>query len=76
MSHMPKLFDSSGTEVGREYFTMLNSAWDGHVFAFASGAKVVFARKYGAPGFDRVWENQNGGLAAYEHFRRTGYLPG
>ena len=71
---MPKLFDSAGHEVGREYYTMLNSAWDGHVFAFNTGAKVVFARRYGGMGFDRVWENTNRGHEVYEHYRRTGDL--
>ena len=72
MIDMPKLFSLSGEEVGREYYTMLNTAWDGHVFEFNDGAKVVFARKYGGMGFDRIWENQNGGLARYETWRRRG----
>lgn len=67
---MPKLFSQSGEEIGRDYYTMLNSAWDGHVFAFNDSSKVVFARKYGGMGFDRVWENTNGGLARYEQYRK------
>lgn len=69
-----KLFDSAGHEVGREYYTMLNSMWEGHIYAFNNGAKVVFARKNDGMGFDRVWENRNGGLEVYEHYRRTGDL--
>ena len=69
---MPKLFSLSGEEVGREYFTMLNSAWEGHVFEFNDGAKVIFAGKCGALGFNRLWENQNGGLERYETWRRQG----
>lgn len=72
---MPKIFDLAGHEIGREYFTMLNSAWDGQIFEFTTGAKVVFARKYGGMGFNRMWENANGGLEAYEHWRRQGSLP-
>ncbi|MCK9568639.1 hypothetical protein M0R72_06840 [Candidatus Pacearchaeota archaeon] len=72
---MPKLFDSFGNEIGKEYFMTLNSSWDGQFFEFANGAKVVFARKYGGMGFDRLWENTNGGLETYEHWRRHGCLP-
>jgi hypothetical protein len=72
---MPKLFDLAGQEIGREYFTMLNSAWDGQIFEFSTGEKVIFARKYGGMGFDRIWENQNRGLETYEHWRRQGSLP-
>jgi hypothetical protein len=72
---MPKLFDLTGHEIGREYFIMLNSAWDGQVFEFATGAKVVFARKYGGMGFNRLWENTNGGLETYEQWRRQSNLP-
>lgn len=69
---MPKLFDSRGNEIGKEYYQDLNSMWEGHFFEFKTGAKVVFARKYGGMGFDRLWENINGGLETYESWRRTG----
>ena len=72
---MPKIFDLAGNEIGQEYFTILNSAWDGHIFEFNTGAKVVFARKYGGMGFNRIWENTNRGLETYEHWRRQGCLP-
>ena len=71
---MPKIFALDGAEIGKEYFVMLNSAWDGQVFEFVNGAKVIFARKYGSMGFNRIWENENNGLEAYETWRRQGKL--
>lgn len=72
---MPKLFDSSGAEIGREYYQMLNSIWEGQFFEFINGAKVIFAQRNDGVGFNRIWENVNGGLEAYESWRRTGDLP-
>lgn len=71
---MPKLFDSAGNEIGREYYQMLNSGWEGQIFEFKNGAKVIFAQKNGGMGFNRIWENIDGGLEAYESWRRTGHL--
>jgi len=65
-----KLFDMDGSEIGKEYYVTLNSAWDGQVFEFENGEKTVFARKYGGMGFDRVWEATPRGMERYEAWRR------
>ena len=69
-----KLYDLSGNEIGSEYYTSLNSAWDGHIFDFRNGEKIVFARKYGGMGFNRIWEATPRGVEQYETYKQRGSL--
>lgn len=69
-----KLFSSDGHEIGREYYTMLNSAWDGHVFEWTNGEKIIFARRYSGMGFNRIWGATPRGLDQHETYRRQGRL--
>ena len=69
-----KLYDLSGNEIGSEYYISLNSAWDGHIFDFMNGEKIIFARKYGGMGFNQIWETTPRGFEQYETYRRQGRL--
>ena len=69
-----KLYDTEGNPIGSEHFVMLNSACDGHVFKWTNGEKIVFARKYGGMGFNRICEASPRGFEQYEMYRRQGGL--